>query len=964
MGSLLAGFRLPHFSEEEAWLPAWLQPSSIKDQALERLSGQGLEEVGCFLSSILSIATLLLLRYEYISACLHILPDIEYHEKKHANLSKKSLGETLTEIGRLQQNIGTTENGNSSDGGMCKSLRLFLSEEDNSPINFPSCSSNVEVPFHLHLSSNEESQYSLNPTWSRSQTDKSESNQPLLVQQSEAIVIPEGEAYVVRSQQKVNLGITGAKSPSFGEQKEVNPSVDARCCKADISDAIELTVAASEALTIHEVLKDELIASYVLEAAIRVKQARLENFSDDLGSPIEESNEADCAFLSYLDHLAMADAYEDVGLTVTGHGDLSAYGSISHVNDSFASENYISNAQHKCNEHGGLEIELGSSSPKQQEQVNNAKISSQGSILEAIECATRKDHLDYESLGTENANLACDVDQVFNCSTEQTDFCATEQVGLQREGFPNKDLTSSHTILRSNEREDKVTELVPDRFQSRWFGGWTCKNEVSVPTVTNDKYKRSVPELFANEMSSLSESADIAPDMSSCMQRQDKYKTVSQSSVAPQYASEKANNNGDLISDDVAVSPTVSPMDPLCSVVPCSFTSDSLVSHNSQDQVNLEKHLDPTVEPSLDNVEVNGESSPTVRRQVASLKTYSMLYPSRDPYLDKEHTCGESSSSSFEHNRTAKVDTELTSQREKEVFQKVESIVPRRKRVRFLETEISYPQIKKFRKTPQARLKDPLVASRIFRRLATSKTASGSHLEVKKPHDKALLFHDLKFLLTGFSVKMHKQIKNLIQNNGGMVFDDIPSPPTSRRKRCQKLPPLILCPKKLLTTKFLYGCAVNAGILNVAWLFDSVDEGLILPHQKYKVLNDHASDNRRSTIGNPNHFIFDDIAIMLHGKPDFCRKMAIVIKHGGGSVFKTFHWLVKSLDSKKVSMGVIVVEDENGISRQLRQCALEQKIPMMPYNWIISSLYAGRLLPSLQSELPDHPIQLEMSEEI
>ncbi|KAI3683192.1 hypothetical protein L1987_83692 [Smallanthus sonchifolius] len=887
MRSLL-GFHPPRFSEEEAWLPAWLQPSTISNQAVE-------------------------------------CPSLE-------------------EIGRLQQSVNTGENGNLLDDGTCKSLHLFLSEEDNSPKNFPSCSSNHEVQYHLHLSSNEESQYSLNPTLSRSQADKSEFNQALLVQEAEAKVIPEeGEAYIVPSQQKGNLGITGPKSPSFKEQKEVNPKVDARCRKADINDTIELAVAASEALIIYKVLKDELIASSVLEAAIRVKQARLEN----LGScSIEESNEVDFDFLSDLDYLTMADAYEDVGLTVTSHGNLSGYGSISHVNDSFASENYISSAKQKCNECGDLEVESDSISPKKDKHIKNVKILLKGSGLESFECVTHKEHVDYES---ENANLACDVDPVFSCSVDQTNFRATE-VGLQREGFSIGDVTSSRTILRSNEREDKMTNLVPDRFQSRWFGGWTWKNEVSVPAVPDNK---RVPDLRANETSYLSESApdmnscmqrqekdktvqnevsvpavpdnkrvpdlranetsylsESAPDMNSCMQRQDKDKTVSQSqsSVAPQPRCAYDDNGA----DDVA-------MDPLCSVVPCSFTSDCVVS----------KHL---VQP---NLQVNNSES--IGRQVVSLKTYSMLYPT--PYLD---TRGESSSflhnqtakvdagltsqsSSFLHNQTAKVDTGLTSQREK-----VDSIVPRRKRVRFSETAISFPQAKKFQKT---RLKDPSVA---------------------RPRDKTL-FQDLKFLLTGFSVKKHKQIKILIQKNGGVVFDDIPSPPTSRSS---KIPPLILCPKKQLTTKFLYGCAVNAGILKVTWLFDSIDKGLILPHQKYKVLNDHhASDT-------PVRSIFYDVAIMLHGKPDFCSKMAKVIKHGGGSVFKTFRWLIKSLDSKKVSVGVIVVEDENGISRQLKQCALEQKVPMMPFSWIINSLYAGRLLPSPQLKLPDNLIHVEMSEEI
>ncbi|KAD4888056.1 hypothetical protein E3N88_20129 [Mikania micrantha] len=94
-------------------------------------------------------------------------------------------------------------------------------------------------------------------------------------------------------------------------------------------------------------------------------------------------------YLSDLDYLTMTDAYEYVGLTVTNHGDLSGYGSLSHVNDSFASE-------------------IGSIYSEHHEQVNNVNLSSKGSILEAFESVTRKEDIDCELIGTKNSNLACD----------------------------------------------------------------------------------------------------------------------------------------------------------------------------------------------------------------------------------------------------------------------------------------------------------------------------------------------------------------------------------------------------------------------------------------------------------------------------------------------------------------------------------------------------------------------------
>lgn len=307
----------PHFSEDAAWLPPWLHPSTNQQRPIQ-------------------------------------------------------------EVGRFQQSIGTRENGILSDIGKCKSFQLFLSGEDNSPMTLPSCSSNHDVQYRLHLSSNGESQYSLNTILSKSESERSAFRQASLLQHPEAKAILEkettevnhnvDEAFIAPIQQRVNLEISSHKSPKSKEQKGINSKVIVKSRKAVMNDAIELAVAASEALTIHEVVKDEpsmklSFASAVLEAAIRVRQARLEDFEETYSSSIEESNEIDFDFLSDLDELSMADAYEDVGLTVLGHGELSGSGSMSHVRDTYASESYVSSSKQKCTEPGGLEV--GSASPEQ-----------------------------------------------------------------------------------------------------------------------------------------------------------------------------------------------------------------------------------------------------------------------------------------------------------------------------------------------------------------------------------------------------------------------------------------------------------------------------------------------------------------------------------------------------------------------------------------------------------------------
>ncbi|XP_076939581.1 uncharacterized protein LOC143608419 isoform X2 [Bidens hawaiensis] len=138
----LLGFHPPHFSEEEAWLPAWLHPCNQPPSTSSQ------------------------------------------------------------EIGRLQENVVITENGNLSNEATCKSLRLFLSgDDDYSLMNFPSSSTNHQLQYRLRLSSTEESQYSLNPTLSKSK--------------------------VIADEAK--LVITHPKSSTFKEQTEENAKVDAMC---------------------------------------------------------------------------------------------------------------------------------------------------------------------------------------------------------------------------------------------------------------------------------------------------------------------------------------------------------------------------------------------------------------------------------------------------------------------------------------------------------------------------------------------------------------------------------------------------------------------------------------------------------------------------------------------------------------------------------------------------------------
>lgn len=51
-------------------------------------------------------------------------------------------------------------------------------------------------------------------------------------------------------------------------------------------------------------------------------------------------------------------------------------------------------------------------------------------------------------------------------------------------------------------------------------------------------------------------------------------------------------------------------------------------------------------------------------------------------------------------------------------------------------------------------------------------------------------------------------------------------------------------------------------------------------------------------------------------------------QHGGGQVFKTLQGLIQTLETGRISMGVVVADEESCASRHLRHCAMEQNIPM------------------------------------
>ncbi|XP_040993448.1 uncharacterized protein LOC121240062 isoform X1 [Juglans microcarpa x Juglans regia] len=849
---------------------------------------------------------------------------------------------------------------------------------------------------------------------------------------------------------------------------------------ADVNEAVELSIAASEALVIHELVKRELASmalptESVLEVALQVKQARLEILEEAFSFQTEESDI--CYSLSDLDDVAMTDAFEDVGLSYNNPDDQCACDSAqSHVKETPLFEN-------RSIFHNGLNhIDIRS------QQVDSNLIST---------------HRHLED------NMGMDVQLTKDLCPGSLD-CERKR---KRSHGPVQVSTTSKLAAY-------VDSILHQSIQEN-SGGLFMKQEEDAHALSKQKNARSVPAFFLGETSFLSESADIAPDENSfvheleCMS-----KFGSQSSVHVEGSLQKAHEEI-LLSQDVVRSSILSFVDPLCSVVPCSIPPENVSStqgHNLNDGENTRKKCSrPLSEHGMENLQrtlnqnlgpdhgdnhaaytVNIEASGvSTRRQMTSLKTYSMLVPNPVCFLEggclyynqsfqleydqgklssDQNTCCSMSSDKrgsieFLHSRPVSnyaggrnnEDTQETTinnnsvaemtnlkrnlekttrEEDMSLIQPLErrispcvmnqraswhllsskhsvksftghprhALVPgciikhhqskivqnmqskgynfhdnhARKRVHFSEAEDLLQQTKNPPKqqfshqncpTLRAR-KGPNLSKKWSRAYGMKSCLTKSSHKVKK----RLNFLGKEFLVTGFSSEKTKEIEGLIWKYGGIVLLDIPSPNSrgkgSARVICQHSP-VILCLKKLKTTKFLYGCAVNAIILKVDWLTDSIVAGSILLPEKYMILSNRVdaicTRSGKLVHLNNNMYIFERVGIMLHGKHSFCTKFAKIFRHGGGQVFKTLQWLIKDLDNKKIFIGAIIAEDESTVSRQLKHCAAEREILMMPASWIINSLHSGKLLPIAEknyylplptNNIPEAPISMGWSEEI
>ncbi|KAL6517419.1 hypothetical protein OROMI_033120 [Orobanche minor] len=969
MGSS-SGFRPPQFSEDDEWLPAWLQHCNFDQLNVDDINKDQLT-------------------FE------HRVEEICPAEELHFFKKGARVGESLTE-------------------GGCYVGQLFISGTDSSPFSYAQSANNA-VQFHLCLSSNGDSEDTDLTNGAR----QTKSNYPFITQPL--------EDSGVLGQEDVKLSLfhnAGAAnwSPVVELEKPIhktellkhNENVNLSEAAADV---VELCIAASEALVINEVVESDSFsksssASAILEVSLQVKQARLEVWKNTSSGSIHITSEVDN--LSDLDDVTMGSAFEDAGIHLNElpGNELS----VSQVKDSFNSD-YDENFKHE---------KTATSATIRGKSFNDSYANTMKGVIDN-DIQLRKDFpADYFYGDTQkklNGNPVCalgtDVsyqDHFLRIVDDHVELrlsiSAAERVDATaaENNFHETNMNSSSTTSCEG-KDNSLPNIVNEQFKSRWFGGWTNDNEVKYTTV-----QRSIPKPFACETSFLSESADAAPDENSFVQNHDKGAIIaSQLSMPTENLYNRAMDEM-LLSQDVRSSNT-SLVDPLCSVVPCSIENIC-----SSPAINYEKKVDHVHLDITTGIKTSQNGGP---ERFTSLRDYSKLSPDHtkisriDCHQKDSFLMERNAELTYQENReeTVKVGAEVSNKenthtpshlvnhrRESHFWASnstdneetsIRTALPENKyqcrlsdnlhptllqnrtqsaqklrsskRVHFCEKETKISDKKKLRKvqttsktcsSTRASKRSTRSSSRLECRAQQIDRLPKSHLVKEK---KRLIFQNMEFLLTGFSQKKEKEIEGLIRKYGGVVLSQLPSTSLKQMRRSRfksRVLPVVLCLKKIQSFKFLYGCAVNAYVLKVNWLNDSIEAGFVLPPKRYMILPRNISrrqDQVYTVISyNTHSLLFNNLGVMLHGKPKYFTNIAAIIRHGGGQVFRTLQRLVQALEAGRISMGIVVVHEEICASRHLKHCALELNIPMTSVQWIIKSLYAGQLI-SLEEKNNSRP---------
>ncbi|KAK7401383.1 hypothetical protein VNO78_12813 [Psophocarpus tetragonolobus] len=1083
--------RPPHFSEDVAWLPCWLQSLGTNGS-------------------------------------------IEFVKESQAPSYRE-----IKDLGPSQENgnNGKDFNATPREEDRYKSCHLFLSGDDSSPVSVASSPENV-FHFSLRLSSDVDSLFCPNQDLNEIEScdvvvpsnvlslqpvqpsfDFRESMNSIMDPvTSEPDVVA---AFIPEKKKDASKSILILDTINSVEQQKEGSEVKG-FEGADVSNAVELSIAASEALVIHDLVKMDSVSETmhteaVLEVALRVKQARLKGLEDDFQYSNEESDYSDS--LSDLNDFIMEDAYEDIGLPIGFSVKNNVYSStiFQAKGESNAEKGSGFNNKHSADE---LTSQLGNfddKSKQKQLEVNMEREMQKNIDLPPHSLNCEKEmHSDDHGLG-ENILKPFDSSLPIShqCIENSIDVLIPNQtVGLTLTSIKPLNSVNSSPIENSGnfKRQNWTTYPAPERFRSRWLGGWTCKESDS--SSLNRNNAEWIPKFLVRETSFLTESGDVVPDENSCVLKHNPKCAIGSQLSIPSEDSHNKPDESILQSQDVIRCSSLSLTDPLCSVVPCSLSLEHVNYNTHIDEENNIEDLFPSIsEFEVDNFQrifdqnfnfhfsdekvmsvpddkhipitetrmVGRITGKFTRVEHTSLRTYSTIHPNQDLNLNDNLTelptdqsmasasslgtkISESLSASknaddnkneednqhlVEHKSiieiaddkiggklkaadASDISAEPTQERrsplilnhrirqrllgpvnvvndidaEKIMKQPVvpETVVPNQlnNNLNKLESESNKAHSRHVRKQVHFSEKvEELLPKRKLSKFESSHKRCSSVRAKRQCVSKSLttsmprmkhsmpnccrgvvnefIFQGIEFLFTGLASQKERDVETLIRNSGGVVLYDIPSPRNSRGKRNSTSShfPIILCTRKLQTTKFLYGCAVGASILKVDWLTDCVASGTILQPEKYMILpnrNDMKWTRIRTAIHQRNQkHIFERVGILLHGKRSFCTKLACIIKFGGGHTFKNLQGLVRSTDEERTLVGAIVVEDKATISRHLKHYAKERNIPVMPSSWIIKSLYSGKLLPFTEEKhtptlsfvkVSEVPRSSDMSEEI
>uniref|UniRef100_A0A453M7U0 BRCT domain-containing protein n=1 Tax=Aegilops tauschii subsp. strangulata TaxID=200361 RepID=A0A453M7U0_AEGTS len=861
------------------------------------------------------------------------------------------------------------------NAGGYSGFRLHLSGDEDTPA--ASIPTGREVlPFSLHLSSESAAQLSsvqanVSPQILNSGACKGQFKGSYVDGQVQEIKA-EQEAKSLKDDKQLEVRRVASKDVTkpLGARKH-QPSggkVDVqKLRKADANDAVELSIAASEAMVIAEMILDDCqpdkLTAAALEAALRVKEARkqcfLEEIEHDSGSFQNGLDESD--WLAELDEIEMLDVFKDVGLCTVQTACSSQGHNTTNLKQSIS--------QPSCAPH---DVDICSSEEQNKEWRSQDDWTS--------------DHVP-DSLA-ENISAGTLV-------KESSPGCVSVKQ-------PARDK------LRNPVRGQNITKEAGRIVEETKFGGRARKHiRTSFISESMDSMNECspAPRAVSTEM--------VASSRASFLQKNEGFHGEDQSAE----------------SCHQVVCSSLSPEDPLCSFVPCSISCNEVPTsqppeckqrneENSEPvyrRESLKNDLDVEAGPSSVPLDKTPESNPWRRRIHSSLRPFSMLGPISNIsggslahndvnvaacqkergttiILNKKIQRIRASNQFIENNAEAGslngfslVQKKSSDAHDDNEHHSKEQYIPSE----VLPQPTTYLSVGKRglkRKGPQllnAKLSTRQTKSR---RVKSRFSWSESRVaDMQEPREctgkKEALFHGLEFLVTGFQSHKEKEIVSVIRKFGGCVLSKVPPCPFDKKSKLAELvrwkPPVVLSPKKVSTAKFLYGCATDSWILNSNWLFDSLQAGLLLPPGKYLIRQRHTVEI--STFGQSvylrnNKLVFHGVGFLIHGKISFCSKFSNIIKHGGGQVFVSLQGLIQSLKDKSCSRGIILVANEASASRHLSHCGLEHDIKTAPASWIIGSLFSGKLIhlkkdrcaPFRRIKMPSFQQQraFEMSQEI